>query len=92
MQFKDNIAPLIIGVHCFAHRTNLVVITLSNVPLMHQLKGILQSKYVLFFSQFEIFCRILKACIFFQHQGQQAIGFQCFILQKDSIPSINLSL
>jgi hypothetical protein len=50
MQFKYKVAPLIIRVHCFAHRTNLVVITLSNVPLVHQLEGILQSMYVLFSS------------------------------------------
>jgi hypothetical protein len=44
-QFKDKVVPFIIQVHCFAHRTNLVVITLSNVPLVHKLEGILQSMF-----------------------------------------------
>ncbi len=35
MQFKDKVAPFIIRVHCFSHRTNLVVITLSNVSIVH---------------------------------------------------------
>jgi hypothetical protein len=51
-QFKDKIVPFIIIVHCFAQQTNLMIITLSNVPLVHQLEGILQIMYG-FFSQFK---------------------------------------
>jgi hypothetical protein len=47
-QFKNNVAPFITRVHCFAHQTNLAIITLSNVPLVHQLEGILQNMYVFF--------------------------------------------
>jgi hypothetical protein len=41
MQFKNKVAPFIIGMHCFAHQTNMGIITLSNVPLVHRLEGIL---------------------------------------------------
>jgi hypothetical protein len=47
-QFKNKVIPFIIGMHCFAHRANLAVITLSNALLVHQLEGILQSIYVFF--------------------------------------------
>jgi hypothetical protein len=50
MQFRNKVAPFLTGVHCFAHQTNLTIITLSNVPLVHQLEGILQNMYVFFFS------------------------------------------
>jgi hypothetical protein len=50
MQSKNKVAPFITRMHCFAHQTNLAVITLSNVPLVHQLEGILQSMYVFFFT------------------------------------------
>jgi hypothetical protein len=69
-QFKNKVVPFITKVHCFTHWTNLAVITLSNVLIMHQLEGILQSMYV-FFSQFQKVCKILEACESSQHQGQQ---------------------
>jgi hypothetical protein len=50
MQFKNKVSSFIIGVHCFAHQTNLGIITLLNVLLVHQLEGILQSMYVFFFT------------------------------------------
>jgi hypothetical protein len=50
MQFWNKFSPFITGVHCFAHRTNLGIITLLNVLLMHQLEGILQNMYVFFFT------------------------------------------
>jgi hypothetical protein len=62
MQFRNKVVPFIIGVHCFAHGTNLVVITLSNVLLVHRLEGILQNMYVFFFSQSKKICKIPKAC------------------------------
>jgi hypothetical protein len=48
MQFKNKVVPFITRVHCFAHRTNLVVITLSNVLLLHRLEDYL-TKHVFFF-------------------------------------------
>jgi hypothetical protein len=56
-QFKDKVVPFITRMHFFAHHTNMAIITLSNVPLVHQLKGILQKMYG-FFSQFKKVCRI----------------------------------
>jgi hypothetical protein len=41
MEFKEVVAPFMNGVHCFAHKTNLAMITLSDVPFVHQLEGVL---------------------------------------------------
>jgi hypothetical protein len=72
MQFKDKVAPFITRMHYFAHQTNLVVITLSNVPLVHRLEGSLQNMYVfIYFSESKKVCIILEAYGSFQHQGQQ---------------------
>jgi hypothetical protein len=38
LQFKDKVALFVIKVHYFAHNTNLVVITLSDIPLVHRLE------------------------------------------------------
>jgi hypothetical protein len=46
MQFKKVVAPFFNGVHCFAHKMNLTMIILSNLPLWHPLEGVLQSLYV----------------------------------------------
>jgi hypothetical protein len=70
MHFKNKVVPFITEVHCFAHRTNLVVIILSNVLLVHQLEGILQNMFF-FSSHFKKVYRILKAYGSSQHQGQQ---------------------
>jgi hypothetical protein len=48
MQFKKNVTPFFNGVHCFAHKTNLAMIILSNLPIMRQLEGVLQSLYGFF--------------------------------------------
>jgi len=52
-------------VHCFTNKTNLVVITLFDVPFMHWLELILQSLYVFFahspnfFAEFEKLTNLL---------------------------------
>jgi hypothetical protein len=48
MEFKEVVAPFMSGVHCFAHKTNLAMITLFNLPFVHQLEGVLQNLYVFF--------------------------------------------
>jgi hypothetical protein len=37
-QFKKKVVPFVTRVHYFVHKTNLVVITLSNVPFVHWLE------------------------------------------------------
>ncbi len=48
LQFKEKVATFITRVHYFAHKTNFVIVTLSNVLLVHQLELLLQSLYVFF--------------------------------------------
>ncbi len=40
LQFKENVPPFISGVHCFVHKTNLAMITLFNLELVHQLEAL----------------------------------------------------
>jgi hypothetical protein len=37
LQFKEKVAPFVIGIHYFVQKINLVVITLSDVFLVHRL-------------------------------------------------------
>jgi hypothetical protein len=41
LQFKEKVAPFVTRVHYFAQKTNLIIVTLSNVPLGHQLEFLL---------------------------------------------------
>jgi hypothetical protein len=75
LQFKEKVSPFLSGVHCFAHETNLVVVTLSNLDLECWLEGILQNMYAFFthnpkkFIEFRKFVNImnLKKNKFFQN-------------------------
>jgi len=40
--------PIQFGVHCMTHRTNLVVETLSNLPIVSKLEALCQEIYVYF--------------------------------------------
>jgi hypothetical protein len=44
-QLKQKDAPFMIGVHCMAHRTNLVVEPLSNLPMVEKLETLCQALY-----------------------------------------------
>jgi hypothetical protein len=61
LQFKEKVTPFLSGVHCFAHGTNLVVLTLSNLDLVCQLEGILQNTYA-FFTQPQKIYKFSKFC------------------------------
>lgn len=47
LQFQEKVAPFLIRMHCFAHKTNLIVIILPKLDLVCQLKALLQNLYVL---------------------------------------------
>jgi hypothetical protein len=40
-QMKENVAPFIMGIHCFTHQINLVVLVLSKLRLVVQLEALL---------------------------------------------------
>jgi hypothetical protein len=44
-QLKQKDAPFLIGVHCMAHRTNLAVEPLSNLPMVEKLETLCQALY-----------------------------------------------
>jgi hypothetical protein len=66
LQFKEKVTPLDPWVHCFAHKMNLIIITLSNVPMVHQLKLLLHNLYIFFahslkkFAKFQKFINLLQ--------------------------------
>jgi hypothetical protein len=47
-QLKDQDAPFCLGVHCMAHRTNLAVEPLSNLPVVSKLESLCQALYTYF--------------------------------------------
>jgi hypothetical protein len=63
LQFKEKVTPFLNGVPCFAHKTNLVVVTLSNLDLMCQLEGILQNMYAFFTHNPKKFTNLQKFAI-----------------------------
>ncbi len=48
-QLKEKFSPYMLGVHCVAHRTNLVIQTLSKLPLVSKIETMLQSIYTYYF-------------------------------------------
>jgi hypothetical protein len=47
-QMKENVALFMMVIHCFPHRTNLVVLVLSKLKLVVQLEALLQALYGFF--------------------------------------------
>jgi hypothetical protein len=84
--------------HYFSHRTNLAIITLSNVPLVHQLEGILQRMYVFFLIIQKSLQDSKSLQIFLTPRATRFYGilrparFQCFFFQKEFILSNDFSL
>ncbi len=48
LHFIGKVVRFLNGVHCFVHKTNLVVVTLCKLDLVRQLEGILQALYAFF--------------------------------------------
>jgi hypothetical protein len=47
-QLQNNVAPFMLGIHCMAHRTNLAVEPLSNLPLVSKLEALCHGMYAYF--------------------------------------------
>jgi len=47
-QMRQHMAPFMFGMHCMAHRTNLAVEPLSNLPLVAKVEELCQSMYAYF--------------------------------------------
>jgi hypothetical protein len=47
-QMKKNVAPFMMGIHCFIHQINLDVLVLSKLRLVVQLEALLQVLYGFF--------------------------------------------
>jgi hypothetical protein len=46
LQFQEKVAPFLIRMYCFAHKTNLIVIILLKLDLVYQLEALLRNLYV----------------------------------------------
>ncbi len=84
--------------HYFAHQTNLAIIILSNVLLVHQLEGILQSMYIYFLTVRKSLQNSRSLQIFSTpratrfYEMSRPAGFLCFPFQKESILNTSFSL
>jgi hypothetical protein len=47
-EFKENVALFLNGDHCFVHKTNLAMIPLFDLELVHRLEVVLQNLYTFF--------------------------------------------
>jgi len=72
-QFKEKTTPFITWVHCFAHKTKLVIIILSNVPLVHWLELFLESLYVFFAHSLKKFAEFQKLVDLLQMKGNKLL-------------------
>jgi hypothetical protein len=66
-QMKENVTPFMMGIHCFVHRINLVVLVLSKMSLVVQLEVILHVIYG-FFSIHLKNSLNFKACVMCLHR------------------------
>jgi hypothetical protein len=65
-QIKDNYTPHFIGVHCMAHHTNLVVQTLSKLPLVISFKNLLHTLHFYFAHSIKSHLEFIKLAKFVQ--------------------------
>ena len=47
-QMKEHVAPFMFGIHCMAHRTNLAVQALSNLPVVAKIEALCQAMFSYF--------------------------------------------
>jgi len=59
-QMQDNYSPHLEGIHCMAHRTNMVVQTLFQIPIVKSIKDLLQSLYSFFFHSLKMYIEFFK--------------------------------
>ncbi len=70
-QFKKKVVPFVIGVHYFVHKTNLVIITLLDVPFVNQFKFLLRSFYAFFTHNLKKFAKFQKLVDLLQTKGNK---------------------
>jgi hypothetical protein len=73
LQFKEKVAHFLTWIHCFIHKTNFIVITLLNVPMVHWLKLLLQSLYVFFAHSLKKFAKFQKFTNLLQTKGNKLL-------------------
>jgi hypothetical protein len=73
-QFEKKVVPLVIRVHYFAHKTNVVVIILADFLFVHQLEFLLQSFYAFFRHNLKKFAKFQKLVDLLQTKGNKLLG------------------
>ncbi len=72
-QIKENYAPHSIGVHCMAHCTNLVMQSLSRLPLVIRLENMLQTLHSYFAHSLKRHLEFIKLAKFMQIKGNKIL-------------------
>jgi hypothetical protein len=70
-QFKEKVVLFVTRVHCFAQKTNITVITLFDVSLMHRLEFLLHSLYIFFAQSSNFFAQFQKLADLLQTKGNK---------------------
>ncbi len=69
LQIYDVQALHSIGVHCIAHKTNLVVHILSHLQIVSRLEGLLQTLYIYFSTSLEMHLEFTKLVKLMETKG-----------------------
>jgi hypothetical protein len=72
-QLKDQEAPFMLGVYCMAHRTNLVVEPLSNLPVVSKLETLRQALYSYFIMSSKKHLKFQKLINIVETEGLQML-------------------
>ena len=48
VQMKEHVGPFMFGIHCMAHRTNLAIEPLSNLPIVGKIESLYQAMFFYF--------------------------------------------
>jgi hypothetical protein len=91
------VVPFVMWVHYFAPKTNLTIITLFDVPLVHWLQLFLQSLYIflhivgrnlLNFKSWLIYCNIRKQIL---SKCKDLLGSPCYLQLSEYVRNFVLS-
>ncbi len=90
-EFKENVVRFLNGNHCFVHKTNITVIILFDLELVHQLEAILQNFYAFFVHKPKKFLEFQELAYLINTKGnklmrklQNLVGFHVFSSKMDT--------
>jgi hypothetical protein len=71
IQMKEIMAPFFMGMHCYVHRTNLVMFVFSKFSLVVELEVLFQAMYPFFSHSLKKYLEFQKLCEMFMEKGNK---------------------